>query len=69
MAGYTQLIDKPSHFFIGGSFCIGQIFCKKPEIVSECGIDHSFVQTCHHKPIFAKISANMSFPPNYNGEV
>ena len=40
-----------------------------PETVSECGIDHSLFQTCHHYLIFAKISANMSLPPSYSREV
>ena len=40
-AGYTQLIDKPTHFFSGGYSCIDLTFCSKPAIVSECGIDHS----------------------------
>ena len=49
-AGYTQLIDKPTHFFSGGSSCIDLIFCNNPEIVSECGIDHCLFQTCHRVP-------------------
>ena len=44
-AGYTQLIDKPTHFFSGGSSCINLIFCNKPEVGTECGIDHSLFQT------------------------
>ena len=68
-AGYTQLSDKPTHAFSGGSSFIDLIFCNKPEIVSEFGIDHSLFQTCHHNLIFAKISANMFLPLNYNREV
>ena len=30
-AGYTQLIDKPTHFFSGRCSCIDLIFCNKPE--------------------------------------
>ena len=65
-AGYTQLIYKPTHFFSGASSCINLIFCNKLKIVSESGIDHSLFQTCHHNPIFAKISANLSLPTNYS---
>ena len=68
-AGYTQLIYKPTHFFSGGSSCINLIFCNKLKIVSESGIDHSLFQTCHHNPIFAKISANLSLPTNYSRKV
>ena len=68
-AGHTQLIDKPTHFFSRGSSCIDLIFCNKPEIVSDCETDHSVFQTCHHNLIFAKISTNVSLPPNYSKEV
>ena len=67
--GYNQLIDKPTHVFSGGTSCTDLIFCNKPEIVSECGIDHYFFQTCHHNLIFAKISANVSLSQNYSREV
>ena len=64
MTGYTKSIDKPTNFFGGGSSCIDLIFCNKPETVSECGIDHSLFQTCHHSLIFAKISAKESASRN-----
>ena len=66
---YSQLIDKPTHFFNGGSSCIDLIFCNKPEFVLEYGIDHSLFQTCHHNIIFAKISAKFALPPDYEREV
>ena len=65
-AGYSQLIDKPTHFFSGGSSCIDLIFCNKAEIVSECGIDHFLFQTCHHNLIFTTISTNVTLPPIYS---
>ena len=68
-AGYTQLINKPTHLFSGESSCINLIFCNNPEIVSECGIDHLLSQTCHHNLIFAKITANVSLPLNYCRDV
>ena len=40
-AGFTQLIDKPTHFCSGGCSCIDLIFCNKPKLISEYGIDHS----------------------------
>ena len=69
MVGYTQSIDKPTHFFNGGFLCIDLIFCNKPEIVSKCRIDHSLFQICHRNLIFAKISANVFRPPNNSREV
>lgn len=41
--GYAQLINKPVHFFSGGSSCIHLIFCSKPEAVSDHGTDHSLL--------------------------
>ena len=68
-AGYTQSIDKPIHFFSGASYRTDLVFCRKHEIVSECGIVHSLFQTCHHNLIFAKISGNMSLPQSCSKEV
>ena len=68
-AGYSQLIDKPTNFFNGGSSCIDLIFCNKPEFVTEYGIDYSLFHTCHHHIIFAKISSKIFLPPDYEGEV
>ena len=66
MAGYTQFIDKPTHFFSGGCCCIYLLFCKKPELISEYGIDHSLFQTCHHNFIFGKINAKIPVRPAYS---
>ena len=68
-AGYAQLTYKPTHFFSYGSSCIDVIFCNKPQIVCECGIDHSLIQRFHHNFIFAKISADTSFSLSYSREV
>ena len=66
--GYTKLIDRETHFFSGGSSCIDLIVCKKPEIVTECGINHSLFQTCHHNLIFANISAYIPISKSYSRE-
>ena len=68
-AGYTQLIDKPTHFFSGGCSCMDLIFCNNPELISEYGIDHSLFQTYHHNLIFAKINAKIPVPLAYSREV
>ena len=67
-AGYTQLIDKPTHFFSGRCSCINLIFCNKPELISEYGIGHSLFKTCHHNLIFRKINAKIPVPPAYTRE-
>ena len=53
-AGYTQLIDKPTHFFSGGCSCIDLIFCNKPELISEYGIDHSLFLNMSSQPYLWK---------------
>ena len=64
------MIDKPTHFFRGVSSCIDLIFCNKPGLISEYGIDHSLFQTCHHNFIFGKINAKLPVPPPaYSREV
>ena len=63
------MIDKPAHFFSGGCSCIDLIFCNKPELISEYGIDHSLFQTCHHNLIFGKITAKIPVPPAYSRAV
>ena len=60
----SQLIDTPTHLFSGRSSCNGLIYCNKSEIVSECGIDHSLLQTCYHNLIFAK-SLPASYAPSH----
>ena len=60
----SQLIDTPTHLFSGRSSCNGLTYCNKSEIVSECGIDHSLLQTCYHNLIFAK-SLPASYAPSH----
>ena len=67
-AGYTQLIDKPTHFFSGGCSYIDLIFCNKPELISEYVIDDSLFQTCHHNLIFGNINVKIPVPPAYSRE-
>ena len=69
IAESIQLIDKPTHFFSGGPFYIDLIYCNKPKIVSEYGVDHSLFQTFHHNLISAKVSADMPLPGSYSREV
>ena len=68
-AGYTQLIDKPTHFFSDGCSCNDLIFCNKVELISEYGIDHSLFQTCHHNLISGKFNPKIPVPLAYSREV
>ena len=68
-AGYTQLIDKSTHFFKGRSSCIDLSFCNKTDFISEYEIDQSIFQTYHHIIIFTKIDPKILPLPDYNREV
>ena len=63
------MIAKPTHFSSGGCFCIDLIFCNKPELINEYGIDHSLFQTCHHNLIFGNINVKIPVPSAYSREV
>ena len=67
-AGYSQFIDKPTHFFSGVCSCVDLIFGNKPELISEYRIDHSLFQT-YHNLIFGEINAKIPIPPAYSREV
>ena len=69
MAVYVQLIDKPTRFFSSRCSCIDLIFCNKPELINEYGIDHSTFQTCPHNFIFRKINIKIPVPLAYSRDV
>ena len=59
-AGYTQIIDKPTHFINHSSYCIDLIFTSNPSIIVNSGIDKSFCSSYHLDIIYRKI--NFRFP-------
>ena len=48
--GYSQIIDKPTHFTNNSSSCIDLIFTSNPNpsIVVDSGIEKSLYISCHH---------------------
>ena len=46
--GYSQIIDKPTHFTNNSSSCIDLIFTSNPSIVVDSGIEKSLYISCHH---------------------
>ena len=60
-AGYSQLIDQPSHITKESSSCIDLIFTSRVEL--------SLYQKFHHNLIHGKISFNVPLPPPYIREV
>ena len=68
-AGYSQLIDQPTHITKESSFCIDLIFISNPSFISASGLELSLYEKCHHNLIYGKINFNVSFPPPYIREV
>ena len=62
-AGYNQFINKPTDIVNNLSSCIDPIFCNKVNLISNCSVDFSIVERCHHNIIFGKI--NIPLPPSY----
>ena len=68
-AGYSQIIDKPTHILNNSKSCIDLIFCTNKNIISNYGVDVSIFEKCHHNIIFGKINISVPLPPVYVREV
>ena len=62
-AGYTQIIDKLTHFTNHSSSCIDLIFTSNPSIIVHSSIKNSLCSSCHHDVIHGKINFSVVFPP------
>ena len=63
-AGYSQLIDQPTHITKESSSCIDLIFTSNPSFISASGVELSLYEKCHHNLIYGKIDFNVPlFPP------
>ena len=68
-AGYSQIIDKPTHVVNSSMSCIDLIFCTNTNIIFKHGVDVSIFEKCHHNIIFGKIEISVPLPPAYVREV
>ena len=50
-AGYIQFINKPTHIVNNSFSCIYLIFCNKPNLIANYGVDLSIFEKCHHNNI------------------
>ena len=64
-AGYSQLIDQPTHITKEPSSCIGLIFTSNPSFISASGVELSLYEKCHHNLIYGKINFNVPLLPPY----
>ena len=68
-AGYSQIIDKPTHIVNNSMSCIDLIFCTNTNAVSKHGVDVSIFEKCHHNIIFGKTDIRVPLPSAYVREV
>ena len=68
-AGYSQMINKPTHFINESSSCIDLIFSSNHSLTKNCGIDHSIYDKCHHNIIYGTLNFKVPLPPPYYREI
>ena len=68
-AGYSQLIDQPTHITKESSSCIDLIFTSNRSFFSASGVKLSLYEKCHHNLIYGKINFKVPLPPPYEREV
>ena len=55
-AGYTQIMDKPTHAINSSMSCIDLIFCTNLNVISKHDVDVTIFDKCHHDIIYGKIN-------------
>ena len=68
-AGYSQLINQPTHFVNKTSSCINLIFSSDLNITKNCGIEKTIHEKCHHDIIYGTLNLNVPLPPPYYREI
>ena len=68
-AGYTQIMDKPTHAVNSSMSCIDFIFCTKLNVISKHGVDVTIFDKCYHDIIHRKINIRVPLPLTYVREV
>ena len=68
-AGYSQLINKPTHFINGTSSCIDLIFSSNVSFIRNYGIEQSIYEKCHHNITYGTLDFNAPLPPPYYREI
>ena len=61
--GYSQIIDKPTHFTNNSSSCIDLIFTSNHSIIVDSSIEKSLCSSCHHDIIYGKVNVRVPLPP------
>ena len=69
MAGYSQLINQPTHITKDSMSCVGFIFTLNPNLIKNSGAEMSLLEKCHHNIVYGKIDFKIPIPPPYIREV
>ena len=64
-SGYSQMINKPTHFINESSSCIDLIFSSNTSFVKNCGSELPIYEKCHHNIIYETLNFNVPLPPPY----
>ena len=67
--GYSQLINKPTHFINGTSSCIDLILSSNVSFIRNYGIEQSIYEKCHHNITYGTLDFNVTLPPPYYREI
>ena len=68
-AGYTQIIDEPTHAINDAMACIDLIFCTNLNVISKYGVDASICDKYHHGIMYGKNNIQVPLPPIFVHEV
>ena len=68
-AGYSQMINKPTHFLNESSSCVDLIFSANTSFVKICGSEPLIYEKCHHNIIYGTLNFNIPLPPPYYRDV
>ena len=68
-AGYSQLINQPTHFVNKTSSCINLIFSSDLNITKNCGIEKTIHEKCHHDIIYGTWNLDVPLSPPYYREI
>ena len=66
-AGYTQLIEQPTHVINNSSSCIGLVFASN--VICNSGVELSLFDKCHHNLVSGELNFMLPLPPTYKRQV
>ena len=68
-AGYSQMINKPTHFINESWSCIDLIFSSNTSFVKNCGSELLICEKCHHNIIYGTLNFDIPLPPPYDKDI